>query len=171
MDNYYIRKINPDGTGDVVVPKMAEPEFGIHPDPKEYLSALAIGLQWKEHLESLPSVGIAEKPLVEANGLGRVNRCEVGYQQNIIYNDNYVWQDIDELSFIAWPVKDDLRLVLSLPKNSEEETVTLTRKQVEEIWDASKNRIFEVGQYPYKKNEDYLYLDKETYINSLFKKY
>jgi len=181
--NYYIRSINPDGTGDVVMPEMEQLHktkpiciLGIYPctvagnkrcQCKEFND-------WEKHLSSIPSVGIATKELTEANRIGFVKECEVGYQVwcREVGVDDGRYYTVSKRFYNSPLNEGSRRLVLSLPKNAEEETVTLTRKQVSEIF-SDENLAVKLPYFNTDAQNDACVKGAEfviNQINNLFKK-
>lgn len=171
--NYYIRKVNPDGTGDVVVPIMSMPAE--MPSNDERIGDGGTWDTWLNHLTSLPSVGIATKELTEANRIGFVKECEVGYQVwcREVGVDDGRYYTVSKRFYNSPLNEGSRRLVLSLPKNAEEETVTLTRKQVSEIF-SDENLAVKLPYFNTDAQNDACVKGAEfviNQINKLFKKH
>ena len=87
MTNYYIRSINQDGTGEVVIPEFDKPHKGEN---------AIIHDVWNNHLSSLPPVGIASKELTKSNGVGFVRECDVLYQEKPYKRP---WRNIEKTEY------------------------------------------------------------------------
>lgn len=89
MTRYYLTKINPDGTGEAVVPEMAEPnrndfyepdyevEGRLYYDADSYLREVK---KWNTFLSHLPLAAHVDSVLAAKNGIGWVKECEEVWQ-------------------------------------------------------------------------------------------
>ena len=150
MTNYYIRSINPDGSGEVVETKMKEPLIVDYSKSDSWLfkrlsMAQADNMnKIKRHIASLPCIGIASPELAKQNGLGWVRECEIRYECFDGFTDRGKWEEATKEEYENNSDKEFYRIVLDLPtQEPKEETVTPTTmskdaEEIKYIWEKSK---------------------------------